>query len=359
MNATPSLMCAEIDEIPSVAMRVLAADAPLWEGLAAHLAKVPPPGVLTLSRGSSDHAAQFGAFLISRHLGIPVASLAPSMVTLYQSNLAVAHWVCMAVSQSGQSQDLIQATRRIRECGAVTMACVNTVGAPLCDAAQWVFSAHAGAERSVAATKSCVAQMLTGAKLVGQWMRALGHEHAKGYLDALAQTPQLLQQSLHLDWSAALPILTDCDRLFVLARGSGLPVAAEMALKLQECCGIHAQVFSSAEVRHGPMALAGRGFHAIVLAPPGPAQAETLSLVGLLRERGVQVLLAASAGLKYANLPIVSDETQFKSNDGGAASDFLPLLMLPAFYRMVEALARLRGFDPDRPPYLSKTTLTR
>lgn len=243
-------------------------------------------------------------------MDIPVASLAPSLTTLYQSKLRVAGWLGMAVSQSGQSEDLIAATRRIGELGAVTMACVNTVGAPLCDAARWVFNTQAGAERSVAAMKSCAAQMLTGARLAGEWMRAPGHEHAQRYGDALAQIPTGLQQSLTLDWAAELPALQRCDRLFVIARGSGLPVAAEMALKLQECCGIHAQVFSSAEVRHGPMALAGEGFHAIVLAPQGPAKAELLTLAALLRERVVRVILAASA---ECHMPICLSRASLRS----------------------------------------------
>ena len=138
------------------------------------------------------------------------------------------------------------------------------------------------------------------------------------------------------------------DRLFVIGRGTGLPVAMEAALKFKETCAIQAEAFSGAEVKHGPMALIDEGYPLLVFAPRGPAQAGLLALAEEMRGRGAQVLLAAPAGTPGATLPII--ET--------ASVELDPISAIQSFYPMVEALAQARGFDPDRPRHLAKVTRT-
>ena len=160
--------------------------------------------------------------------------------------------------------------------------------------------------------------------------------------------PASLEAAIAQDWSAALEVLVDTDRLYVIGRGTGLPIAQEAALKLKETCGLQAEAFSSAEVRHGPMALAGAGYPMLVLAPAGPAQADLLQLAADMRARGVRVLLAAPAGTPHAQLPIADAPHE----------DLAPIVALQSHYLMAEALSLARGFHPDRPPHLSKVTLT-
>jgi glucosamine--fructose-6-phosphate aminotransferase (isomerizing) len=143
-------------------------------------------------------------------------------------------------------------------------------------------------------------------------------------------------------------VLAGADRLFVIGRGTGLAVAMEAALKLKETCGIQAEAFSGAEVKHGPMALVHKGYPLLVFAPRGPAQAGLLSLADEMRGRGARVLLAAPDGTPGAELPITSTGNE----------DLDPISMVQSFYPMVEALARARGFDPDQPPHLAKVTRT-
>jgi glucosamine--fructose-6-phosphate aminotransferase (isomerizing) len=126
-------------------------------------------------------------------------------------------------------------------------------------------------------------------------------------------------------------------------------VALEAALKFKEVCAIQAEAFSGAEVQHGPMALIGEGYPLLVFAPAGPAQAGLLAMAGEMRRRGARVLLAAPEGTPEAKLPLV--ET--------ASADLDAISAIQSFYPMVEALARARGLDPDRPPHLSKVTRTR
>ena len=228
------------------------------------------------------------------------------------------------------------------------MAFVNDAQSPLAQAAEWVFDLQAGPETSVAATKSCLAQLVSGARLVAYWLAAQQDEPSCALGDALSALPGALERATTQDWSAALDVLVDADRLYVIGRGPALAVAQEAALKLKETCGLQAEAFSSAEVRHGPMALAEPGYPVLVFATPGPTQADALQLAAEWRARGVRVLLAAPAGTPGVDLPLAA----------APHDDLAPIVALQSHYLMVEALARARGRDPDTPPLLSKVTLT-
>jgi glucosamine--fructose-6-phosphate aminotransferase (isomerizing) len=165
---------------------------------------------------------------------------------------------------------------------------------------------------------------------------------------ALAALPEALERAAAIDWSAALEPLVHVDRLIVIGRGTGLAIAQEAALKFKETCAIQAEAFSGAEVRHGPMALVEEGYPLLVLAPRGPGQSGLLALADDMRGRGARVLLAAPAGTPGAQLTLA--ET--------GAVDLDPIAAVQSFYPMVEALARLRGHDPDRPRHLAKVTRT-
>jgi glucosamine--fructose-6-phosphate aminotransferase (isomerizing) len=306
------------------------------------LRRKPPSSLLTIARGSSDHAAHYAAYLIMARLGRLVTSMPMSLVTLYQSEIRSEGLGSFAFSQSGQSPDLVGPTQFFRARGAVTCAFVNDGASPLARAAEWLFPLHAGQETSVAATKSFIAQLVAGARLTAAW------QDDSLLLSALDQLPQALEQACALDWSMALPVLQEADRLFVIGRGLGLPVAMEAALKFKETCGIQAEAFSGAEVQHGPMRLIEEGYPLLVFAPRGPAQAGLLELAQAMRGRGAHVLLAAPQGTPGANLPLVQSELP----------DLDPVCAIQSFYPMVEALARARGNDPDRPPHLKKVTRT-
>lgn len=337
-----SRMLLEARDAPAAVARQLAHDIPAYKEFGALLRAEPPGSLLTIARGSSDHAAHYGAYLIMARMGRLVTSLPMSLVTLYQSKIQCRGLASFAFSQSGQSPDLVEPTHYFREGGAITAAFVNDAMSPLADAAQWVFPLHAGSESSVAATKSVIAQMTAGARLVAAWQDDIGLQMA------LSNLPQVLSRAALSDWSDALPVLREVDRLLVIGRGLGLPVALEVALKFKETCGIQAEAFSGAEVQHGPMALIGEGYPVLVLAPRGPAQAGLLELADQLRQRGARVLLAAPGATPRTNLPITES----------GAPDLDGISILQSFYPMVDALSRARGLDPDRPRHLNKITRT-
>ncbi len=335
-------MLAEAREAPQTVATQLAHDGERYAALGADLRNNAPAGVLTIARGSSDHAAAFMAYLIMARMGRLVTSLPMSLITLYQSQMKCDGLVSMAFSQSGQSPDLVAPTRFFREGGARAVAFVNASPSPLADAAQWVFPLHAGVEKSVAATKSFIAQLVAGARTVAAW------QDDPVLQSALAGLPETLRRAADQDWSAGVELLQGSDRLFVIGRGTGQAIAMEAALKFKETCGIQAEAFSGAEVKHGPMALIDEGYPLLVFAPRGPAQAGLLALAEEMRGRGAKILLAAPAGTPGVNLPVV---------DAGCV-DLDPISVIQSFYPMVEALARARGRNPDEPRHLNKVTRT-
>jgi glutamine---fructose-6-phosphate transaminase (isomerizing) len=333
-NVAPTNMLLEAREAPSAIARQLANDADAYRDFGAWLCANSPASVLTVARGSSDHAAHFMAYLIMARLGRLVTSLPMSLITLYQSKIQCAGLVSMAFSQSGQSPDLVAPMKFFTDGGACTAAFVNAPDSPLAHASNWIFPLHAGEEKSVAATKSFIAQLVAGARVVAAWQGDAALQNA------IASLPDSLERAVAADWSAGIEVLKNCDRLFVIGRGIGLPI--------KETCAIQAEAFSGAEVKHGPMALIVEGYPLLIFAPRGPAQAGLLALADEMRTRGATVLLAAPAGTPNCDLPII--ET--------ASIDLDPISMIQSFYPMVEALSRARGFDPDRPRYLAKVTRT-
>ncbi len=335
-------MLIEARQAPAAIARQLTHEVIAYRDFGAWLKTHSPGSILTVARGSSDHAAHFMAYLIMARLGRLVTSLPMSLITLYQSKIQCAGLVSMAFSQSGQSPDLVAPMKFFTDGGACTAAFVNQPDSPLAHAANWIFPLHAGEEKSVAATKSFIAQLVAGARVVAAW------QDDAALQNAIASLPNSLERARAADWSAGVQVLKNCDRLFVIGRGFGLPIAMEAALKFKETCAIQAEAFSGAEVKHGPMALISEGYPLLIMAPRGPAQSGLLALADEMRGRGATVLLAAPVGTPGCNLPII--ET--------ASIDLDPISMIQSFYPMVEALSRARGFDPDRPRHLAKVTRT-
>ena len=340
-----SLMLAEAQSAPDVVARLLTQSGPTIDALAQRLAGAGVAACVTVARGSSDHAASHFAYLMLARGGLLTSSLPPSIVTLHHAPLRGDRLAAVAFSQSGQSPDLVQTMTALGASGAVTAAMVNDPASPLALAVSNVVDLCAGAERSVAATKSFIAQLVAGLRLHAGWM---GDDVLQ---QAMLTLPQTLRAALQVDWSAAVASLRNVDRLYVIGRGAGLSIAGEMALKFKEVCGIQAEAFSSAEVRHGPMALVNAGYPVLVLAPRGVEQRGLHELASELHDRGAEVQCVVAGDAETPKLPLLPTVT--------AAHEVLDTVsMIQSFYPMVEALARARGLDPDHPKHLSKVTRT-
>jgi glucosamine--fructose-6-phosphate aminotransferase (isomerizing) len=316
-------------------------DAAAIAAIGAQLRRLAPRAVITCARGSSDHAATYAKYLIETRAGVLTASAAPSVSSVYGVSQDLRGCLFIALSQSGRSPDLLAAVAAAKAAGATILALCNSPQAPLIAAADLVIELRAGVETSVAATKSFLATLAALIRLVAAWRQDAQLESS---LDAL---PAQMDRSWALDWSAALAPLESAAHLYVVGRGLGLGAAQETALKCKETCGLHAEAFSSAELRHGPYALLGEGFPALLLAQPDATQAGVAALGAELARRGVPVMIAGAHSDGAVMLPTIP-----------AIAEIAPLLLVQSAYRLIAALALRRGFDPDHPPHLRKVTET-
>lgn len=297
---------------------------------------------VTVARGSSDHASNYLAYLIMSRIGRLVTSLPMSLITLYKSPLVTRDTLAVAISQSGQSPDVIEPIRYFRHGGATTVALVNDAASPLAEAAEWTMPLHAGEERSVAATKSFITSLVAGARLVAQW------QNDPELKEGIAALPEALAAAARTDWSAALDVLAPARNIMVIGRGISFPVALESALKFKETSALQAEAFSGAEIKHGPMALIEEGYPLLIFATRGPTQAGLVQLADEMRGRGARVLLAAPEEVASRDLTLPT----------ATVADLDPIPAIQAFYMMAAKLSEARGLDPDRPRHLSKVTKT-
>lgn len=341
MKPEGSLMFAEAAQAASVLRTQFQRNAATLATLGAALRAEPPRAVVTSARGSSDHAATFAKYLIETRAHTLTASSAPSISSVYLARQNLRGCLFLAISQSGRSPDLLASAKHARAAGAVVIALINSEDAPLADIAHYTLPLCAGVEQSVAATKSFIASLAAIVHLVAAWT------NDRVLLAALQGAPEQLEHAWRFDWSAALPVLVPATNLYVIGRGLGLGITQEAALKCKETSGLHAEGFSSAEVIHGPQALLGPTFPALVFAQDDDTRDGVGTLVDELVARGVPVLSAGINAPGAIVLPTIAAHPAIE-----------PLLRIQSFYRLCNQLAFARGHDPDRPPHLHKVTRT-
>ncbi|SMB79192.1 SIS domain-containing protein [Deinococcus hopiensis] len=337
------LMLQEAREAPDVVRRQLTENAATVSALVAALRERRPLYAVTVARGSSDHACTVLKYALETHLALPVASLGPSVHTLYGANLDLRGALVIAVSQSGASPDVVENVRMAREGGALTVALVNVEGSDLSREAEFVLPLRCGEERAVAATKSYLASLTALLPVIAE----LTGDAA--LTDALEALPAALEATLGLEESAQslAERYRFAENLLVLARGLHFGVAQEAALKLKETCGIHAEAYSAAEFSHGPKRLLAEGVPLLGFAPSDAAADAAASAYAELQ----------SGGADLRTLGPAAGSTLHTPGTGHALTDPVPSAL--AFYLFAAHLALHKGLNPDQPPLLSKVTRTR
>jgi glucosamine--fructose-6-phosphate aminotransferase (isomerizing) len=338
--STPgAVMAAEMGEQPHVLARLLGRADDISARLRAVLPD-PLAGTVLLARGSSDHAATYGRYVLELATGRPVASASPSLHMLYGARVDYAGYLVIAVSQSGRTPEVVEVVDRLGRAGARTLAITNDESSPLAQVADTVIALDVGEELAVPATKTVTAQFVAFA-LLAQAMADIGLSQAS---HALAdQISELLRDD---GWPTVLAErLAGVDRLLTVARGLLYGAAAELSLKLLETTSMLTAAYSTADLRHGPVAVASTGLHVLALAHPGPALHDVSDLVADLRLRGASVTVAG---------PVPNSQLPWPKSPEVVA----PVLAVVRGQQLALALARLRGLDPDRPRGLAKVTLT-
>ncbi|HEY8927328.1 MAG TPA: SIS domain-containing protein [Polyangia bacterium] len=358
----------EIREQPAALARLLASGSAAVEEAAAAVRAFAPRFVVTAARGSSDNAARYAKYLFGARNRLVVSLGAPSLVTLHGAPPALGEALVLGISQSGESPDIVALVEEGRRQGALTIALCNRPESPLARAAARVIDLCAGPEQAVAASKSYSAELLALAMLstamAGAGERsaaATGNDDRGGARRALGAIPDAVERTLALATpdalAAAAAAVGRAERLLVLGRGFHFATAFELALKIKETTGAMADPYATPDLFHGPLAMVGPGFPALVVAHTGAAFADAQAVLADLAARGAAVV------------PI-SDDPTLRTGPGGRERALLatapgvpewlsPITAIVPGQLLALTLALARGLDPDRPRGLSKVTRTR
>ncbi|WP_127903899.1 SIS domain-containing protein [Solirhodobacter olei] len=336
-------MRREIEEIPAIAAHFLDTGRPALAAAGAALRELDPRFVVSVARGSSDHAATYLKYAIELMIGVPVASIGPSIASIYGARMRLERAACIGISQSGRSPDIVAMMRAAGQGGALPIAITNDRHAPISEEAAHTLALHAGRERSVAATKTFVTSVLAGLALLAEWS---GDDDLRR---AVATLPIAFEQALTCDWTPLADRLVRARSLYVLGRGPSFAIASEMALKFKETCDLHAEGYSSAEVLHGPAAIVNARFPVLALGVQDAALQQATETVTRLVGQGADAFFTGPEPVSGATaLPAVQ----------GLHPLVAPLVLVVSFYIFVEELARRRGLNPDIPQHLRKVTET-
>ncbi len=334
-----SFMLQETEESSAAVARLLEREGGALRALGQRIRERAPGVVTTAARGSSDHAATYFKYALEILAGIPVASIGPSVASVYEARLRLDNAVHVTVSQSGASPDIVALQAAARTGGALTVAFVNVADSPVGREADVVIPLHAGTERSVASTKSFVASC------VGLLSLAAAIGERTDIETATARLPAVLGEA-DTDVEALADRLAGAHSVYTAGRGPGFAIALEAALKMKETSALHAEAYSLAELMHGPARLAGADLPVIGFVPDDAARTNNLAALERLAGMGspiIRVGADADAALRVAST-------------GSGLVD--PIAMVASHYRLAEAVSRKRGHNPDAPANLRKVTET-
>lgn len=346
---TDSLLAREIREQPQVLARLIADEADNIRHVAEALREREIRYVVIAARGSSDNAATYAKYLFGAVAHLPVSLAAPSLFTLYRQPPDLSQALVMGISQSGQSSDIVEVVREGARQRAATLAVTNAPESPLAEAAEYVIDIRAGAEKSIAATKTYTGQLTALALFASYWV-----DDARR-LDAIRHLPQQVADVLGLDElvSQRAERYRYVDDCVVLGRGYNYATAFEVSLKLKELTYVVAEPYSSADFRHGPIALIERGFPVICIMPGGAVFDHVFKLARDLRERDAELVVIsdqdAALDLATAPFPLPAGIPEWLS----------PITSVVPGQLLALHLTRAKGFEPDHPRGLHKVTDTR
>ncbi|MDZ4095185.1 MAG: SIS domain-containing protein, partial [Paracoccaceae bacterium] len=216
---TQTHMATEVADIPQVAARFLDTSRPAIMAAAAAMRALDPKLMITVARGSSDHAASYLKYAVELSAGVPVASVGPSIASIYKRPLRLGGAVCLGISQSGRSPDIIEMMRAAGQDGALTLAITNDADAPMAAVSAHCLPLRAGTEKSVAATKTFVTSVVAGLAVLAEW------QDDDAVRAAVAGLPDAFAQALAQDWSPLSARLVRAQSMYVLGRGPGFAIA--------------------------------------------------------------------------------------------------------------------------------------
>ena len=343
MSNLGAIMASEIAETPKVFTSILN-NKNAFNSVKNVLVEEDIQSVLILARGTSDNAAHYLKYLIETQIGLPVGLTSPSSVTVYESKLKYSKTLVVAISQSGQSPDLVKFATAAREAHAYLIAITNDDSSPLAKIAHNHFSLLAGPELAVAATKSYNAQLLISYLLVATWTdRVVNASQIISEATRIAETSNLVSQ--------AVSAVSRDKEIVILGRGFAYPNAREAALKIQETCKISVQGLSTADYLHGPISALTPETQVFIVAPAHMPASSITEATTRIRTTSSRIFWIGNGGT-----PEGDDIVLAGSNcDDEIASTLVDAMVLQRFALEFSVAS---GYDPDAPEGLSKVTLT-
>lgn len=344
---TDSHLEREIFEQPEVLERLLARRDHI-AAIADDIRKASPAYVVIAARGTSDHAAIYGKYLFGSLAGLPVALATPSLSTLYGKPPRFERALVIGVSQSGRSTDVGQVLSDAAAQGALTLAITNDDTSPMAVTARHHIGLSAGQELSLAATKTYTGQLVALAMLVAS---VTGEDALLKELDRL---PAHVSETLRLCAEAIFRAerYTFMEHCVTLGRGYNYATAFEVALKIKELTYVVAQPYSSADFRHGPIAVVEEGFPVLAVVTGGAARDDMLQLLGKLKERNAELVVISDLDEALALA-----RTPFRL-PAGVPEWLSPVVSVIPGQLFAMGLALAKGHDLDSPRGLNKITIT-
>ena len=342
-----SLMEKEALQAPLIIERQLKENKSILDQIVRLLQKKEINFIQTVARGSSNNAAHFAKCLFENNLNIVTCQADLCMRTIYKTNLNLKNSLVLAISQSGESPDLIEYVSYAKRSCATTIAIVNELHSPLAKAAEIVIPIHAEKEKAVAATKSFLATLSALVQLVGYLKKD------KRLLSLIDKLPEKLHECLDVEPASFIKTFAKANNLFVIARGYLLPIAKEAALKFKETCAIHAEAYSSAEVLHGPMAMVDKNFHGLFLFQKDASRESTLEVYQKFAK-----LKSNTFSFLPSDLLIHTNTDKFLITPKSLHPACDPLIQIQTFYPLCAKLSLRRNKNPDNPQNISKITKT-
>ena len=343
MDQLGAIMSSEIAETPKVFQAILA-EREAFDSVKNVLSEQKIQSVLILARGTSDNAAHYLKYLIETQIGLPVGLTSPSSVTVYGASLKYENTLVVALSQSGQSPDLVKFSMAARTAGAYIIAMTNDDSSPLAAVAHRHLSLLAGPELAVAATKSYNAELLISYLLVASWTgKEVNGEKIISEAMRLAATSDLVTE--------AVSAVSRTKEIVILGRGFAYPNAREAALKIQETCKISVQGLSTADYLHGPISALTADTQVFIVAPSHMPVESITEAVVKIRAVNPRIFWIGNGGTPQSGDVVLS---------GSDCGDEITSTIVDAMVlqRFALEFAVSEGFNPDAPTGLSKVTRT-
>jgi len=303
--------------------------------------------IVIVACGTSWHAGLVGRQVLEDLVGIPV-SVEYASEYRYRRQLQLPGTVTIAISQSGETADTLEALRAARAAGSTVLGLVNVVGSTIAREADGGIYLHAGPEIGVASTKAFTSQVVA-LLLLGLYLgrqRGLDAEQGRRLVSQLVRLPELVERALAVEPQvrALAERYADARNALYLGRGANFPVALEGALKLKEISYIHAEGYPAAEMKHGPIALID------CLAPKDPVYTKVVSNMQEVKARGGRIIAITSEG--NGDLSKLADHQVAVP---ASPPLIAPVLTVIPLQLLAYHIAVLRGCDVDRPRNLAKS----